>query len=335
MTHKKLVLFGAGRIGQVHARTIAETTRAKLHAVVDVSKEAAHALADRYGAMAFTDPDAALHDADVAAVLVCTSTDTHVEMIAKAARRGLPIFCEKPIDLSLTRADQALAEVKKAGVPLMMGFNRRFDPSFKALRDAVRDGKVGKVEVVKITSRDPAPPPIAYVKVSGGLFRDMMIHDLDMARYVLGDEPVEVYATGSVLVDEAIGEAGDVDTAVVVLKTAKGALCVIECSRRAVYGYDQRLEVLGDKGMLRAENPTPTAVTFAGEAGVVGDKPHHFFLTRYTEAYRAELEHFLDVLDGKAKPLVTGEDGRQALVLADACVESLAKKAPVAVGGPR
>jgi myo-inositol 2-dehydrogenase / D-chiro-inositol 1-dehydrogenase len=195
----------------------------------------------------------------------------------------------------------------------------------------VQAGKVGKVEVVKITSRDPAPPPPAYVKVSGGLFRDMMIHDLDMARYVLGEEPVEVYATGSVLVDPAIGEAGDIDTAVVVLKTAGGALCVIECSRRAAYGYDQRLEVLGEKGMIQAGNPTPTTVTIASADGVVGDKPHHFFLTRYQDAYKVELDHWLDVLDGKAKPLVDGHDGRQALVLADACVESMKHGKPVQV----
>lgn len=328
---KKLVVLGAGRIGQVHAKNIVETPRARLHAVVDVHEGAARGLAERFGATAHTDPEAALRDPDVAGVLVCTSTDTHVDMIRLAAGRGLPIFCEKPIDLSLQRADAALAEVEKAGVPLLMGFNRRFDPSFKALRDAVRRGDVGAVEVVKITSRDPAPPPLSYVKVSGGLFRDMMIHDLDMARYVLGEEPVEVFATGSVLVDPGIGEAGDVDTAVVVLKTARGALCVVENSRRAAYGYDQRLEVLGEKGMLRAENPTPTTLERSTAEGVWSDKPHHFFLTRYADAYRAELDHFLDVIDGSAKPLVDGKDGRRALVLAEACAESLASSRPVAL----
>jgi myo-inositol 2-dehydrogenase / D-chiro-inositol 1-dehydrogenase len=219
--------------------------------------------------------------------------------------------------------------VERAGVPLFIGFNRRFDPHFRALHDAVRRGEAGDVEVLKITSRDPAPPPLAYVRVSGGLFRDMMIHDLDMARFLLGEEPVEVFATGSCLVDPAIGAAGDIDTAMVILKTQRGALCHIDNSRRAVYGYDQRIEVFGSKGMLKADNPVPTTITRASPEGVVSDAPHAFFLERYPEAYRAELDHFLDVIARRAPPLVTGRDGREALALADAAVRSLELGQPV------
>jgi myo-inositol 2-dehydrogenase/D-chiro-inositol 1-dehydrogenase len=327
----KLALLGAGRIGQVHAANLHINPRAQLHAVVDVNLQAASTLAERYGAKASTDVDAVLNDPALKGVLICTSTDTHVEFILKAVRRKLPVFCEKPIDLNLDKVDTCLAEVERSGVPLLLGFNRRFDPHFRTLREAVRRGEVGDVEIVKITSRDPAPPPPAYVRTSGGLFRDMMIHDLDMARFLLGEEPVELFATGASLVDPAIGEAGDIDTAMVILKTRRGALCHIDNSRRAVYGYDQRIEVFGAKGMLQAANPTPTTVMRYTSDTVVSDKPYHFFLDRYPDAYRAELEHFLDIIDGRAKPLVTGRDGREALVLADAAARSLKQGAPVAI----
>jgi myo-inositol 2-dehydrogenase/D-chiro-inositol 1-dehydrogenase len=330
-THK-ILLLGAGRIGQVHAKNVAFSPRAKLHAVVDVNADAAKKLAQEYGAKTYATADEALADKEITAVMICTSTDTHTQMIEKCVAQKLPTFCEKPVDLSMAKVTACLDAVKKSGAPLMMGFNRRFDPSFQNVRDRVRAGELGDVEVVRITSRDPSPPPPAYVKVSGGLFRDMMIHDLDMARYLLGDDPVvSVYASASVLVDKAIGEAGDVDTAVVVLKTAKGKLCTIDNSRRAAYGYDQRIEVFGQKGALLAGNPTATAVTALGAGGTISDKPHHFFLERYAEAYQRELAHFLDVVEGKAQPLVTGEDGKKALALADACNESLAKNAAVEV----
>ncbi len=327
---KKLLLLGAGRIGQVHARNVLASGAARLVGVVDVNRAAAEALAEATGARVFDSADAALDTADVQGVMICTSTDTHVDMILKAAARTLPVFCEKPVDLAMAKVQRCLAEVKSAGVPLLMGFNRRFDPSFKSLHDRLRE--IGSVEAVAITSRDPQPPPPAYVKTSGGIFRDMMIHDLDMARFLLGDEPVEVFATGAALVDPEIGKAGDVDTATVVLRTARGAMVTIHNSRRAVYGYDQRIEVFGEKGALFAGNPTPTTVVRLGADGAVGDKPLHFFLERYADAYRAELAHFLDVIDGKAAPLVTGEDGRRALALADACEASLRSKSAVAVG---
>lgn len=329
----KLALLGAGRIGQVHAANIHHHPRVELHAVVDVNAEAARALAERYGAIASTDAAAVLADPALAGVLICTSTDTHVELILKAAQRNLPIFCEKPIDLDLGKVDACLAEVERAGVPLFIGFNRRFDPHFRALRAAVQRGEAGDVEIVKITSRDPAPPPAAYVRFSGGLFRDMMIHDLDMARFLLGEEPVEIFATGSCLVDAAIGEAGDIDTAMVILKTRRGALCHIDNSRRAAYGYDQRIEVFGSKGMLQAHNPVPTSITRSSREGVFSDGPHNFFLERYPEAYRAELDHFLEIIAGRAAPLVTGRDGREALALAAAAARSLELGRPVALPG--
>jgi myo-inositol 2-dehydrogenase/D-chiro-inositol 1-dehydrogenase len=329
----KLALLGAGRIGQVHAANIHHHPRAELHAVADVNAEAARALAERLGVRASTDVDAVLGDPALDGVLICTSTDTHVELILKAAQRKLPVFCEKPIDLDLAKVDACLAEVERAGVPLFIGFNRRFDPHFRALRDAVQRGEVGDVEIVKITSRDPSPPPLSYVRVSGGLFRDMMIHDLDMARFLLDEPPVEIFATGACLVDPGIGEAGDIDTAMVILKTRRGALCHIDNSRRAAYGYDQRIEVFGSKGMLRADNPVPTTVTRSSREGVVSDRPYAFFLERYPEAYRAELDHFLDVIAVRSAPLVTGRDGREALALADAALRSLKLGAPVGLPG--
>src|SRR5206468_3009447 len=213
-----------------------------------------------HGAAALTNPTEAFADKAVGAVVIASATDTHVDLAIAAARAGKAIFCEKPIDLDLARVDRCLAEIEKARVPFFIGFNRRFDRSFAAIEAAVRAGEIGKVEMAVITSRDPGPPPAEYLKVSGGLFRDMMIHDLDLARWLLGEEPVEVYAQASCLVDPAIGQAGDIDTAAVVLRTRSGAIAQISNSRRAVYGYDQRIEAFGSGGMLRAENRTPTTV---------------------------------------------------------------------------
>lgn len=325
----RICQFGAGRIGSIHAGNVA-TAGASLAYVVDVNRDAAQALAARHGAKV-SDADAALADPAVDAVIIASSTDTHAELLERAARAGKKIFCEKPVDLSMTRVERCMEVVRKAGVPVLMGFNRRFDPSFAAVKRGIDDGAIGKVELVQITSRDPGPPPQEYVKVSGGLFRDMMIHDLDMARFLLGEEPVEIFATASCLVENRIAEAGDVDTALVTLRTASGRLCQISNSRRAVYGYDQRLEVLGEKGMLEAGNWKPTTVVASTAGGVTADKPLHFFLERYADAYRIELRHFLDVCAGKAKPLATIDDGRRALQLADAANESLKAKRAVAV----
>jgi myo-inositol 2-dehydrogenase / D-chiro-inositol 1-dehydrogenase len=313
--------FGAGRIGAIHSGNIASHPDARLQFVVDPDRAAAERLAGRYGAAVDSRVEA-FADPSVNAVVIASSTDTHADLVEAAARAGKAVFCEKPLDLDRSRAEACVAVAEECGVPLMVGFNRRFDPNFALLERQIRDGRIGRLELLTITSRDPAPPPIEYVRRSGGLFRDMMIHDFDMARWLLNEEPVEVFAAVSVLIDPAIGAAGDVDTAVVTLRTQSGALCQISNSRRAIYGYDQRIEALGSKGALRAENVIESTVSFAGDDGIVSDKPLHFFLERYAEAYRRELDHFIGAIASGAAPLVGGSDGVKALALADAGLES-------------
>jgi myo-inositol 2-dehydrogenase/D-chiro-inositol 1-dehydrogenase len=320
--------FGAGRIGAIHAANLAALNETQLLHVVDVNADAARTLAARHGAQV-SSVTAALADPNVDAVIIASSTDTHADLAIAAARAGKAIFCEKPIDLSLKRVDACLAAVKKAKVPMFVGFNRRFDPSFAALHARIAQGDIGSVEQVIISSRDPGLPPISYLKVSGGQFRDMTIHDFDMARWLLGEEPVELFAYGSCLVDPAVAKVGDTDSAMVVMKTASGKLCHINNSRRASYGYDQRLEVHGSKGRLMAGNRTATTVELADGAAVTSEKPLYFFLERYADAYRAELSAFVDAVVNR-KPLpVTAHDGRQAIVLAEAAVKSLKTGRPV------
>jgi myo-inositol 2-dehydrogenase/D-chiro-inositol 1-dehydrogenase len=314
--------FGAGRIGAIHARNISGHPDARLHIVVDPDGAAAERLAGCFGAVVASQAEA-LADPTVNAVMIASSTDTHADLVEAAARAGRAVFCEKPLDLNRRRGEACVAVARECGVPLMVGFNRRFDPNFARLETQIRDGRIGRLELLTITSRDPAPPPIEYVRRSGGLFRDMTIHDFDMARWLLGDEPVEVFAAASALVDPAIGEEGDVDTAVVTLRTQSGALCQISNSRRAAYGYDQRIEALGSKGALRAENVVESTVSFAGTEGVIADKPLPFFLERYADAYRRELAHFIGAIVDGTPPLIGGEDGVKALELADAALESL------------
>jgi myo-inositol 2-dehydrogenase/D-chiro-inositol 1-dehydrogenase len=322
--------IGAGRIGQIHAGNIARNPRAHLKTIIDVDARAAAVLAERHGA-AVGKLETALADPGIDAVLIASSTDTHAGLVEAAARAGKAVLCEKPLDLDRKRAAAAADVASKAGIPLMLGFNRRFDPNFSKLHKQLREGRIGRLETLIITSRDPAPPPLDYVKVSGGLFRDMTIHDFDMARWLLGEEPTEVFAAASALVDSAIGGIGDFDTAVVTLKTAAGTLCQISNSRRATYGYDQRIEALGALGMLRAGNVVESTLEFAGGTGIVGEKPLHFFLERYAAAYRHELDHFIDALESKRAPMVTGEDGVRALVLAEAALESARTGKAVAV----
>jgi len=323
--------FGAGRIGAIHAANLAATRGTQLLHVVDVNADAARTLAERHGAKVST-VAAALADPAVDAVIIASSTDTHADLAIASARAGKAIFCEKPIDLSLKRVDACLAAVKKAGVPMFVGFNRRFDPSFAALRARIAAGDIGAVEQVIISSRDPGLPPIAYLKVSGGQFRDMTIHDFDMARWLLGEEPVELFAYGSVLVDPAVAKVGDTDSAMIVMKTASGRLCHINNSRRAAYGYDQRIEVHGAKGRLLAGNRTATTVELADGQAVSSDKPLFFFLERYADAYRAELAAFVAAVEAKSPLPVTAEDGRRAIVLAEAAVKSLKTGRPVRIG---
>ena len=329
----RLGLLGAGRIGQTHARSIVAAENARLVAVADPVEAAAAAVAGMTGARAVP-AEAILGDAGIEGVLIATPTDLHAVLIEKAAAAGKAIFCEKPIDLDLSRARESVAATERCGVPLMIGFNRRFDPSFRRLRDEIDHGRVGSVELVQITSRDPATPPMEYVRRSGGLFRDMMIHDLDMARFLVGEPIVEVSASGSALVDNAIGDAGDVDTAVAVLRSAGGRLCIISNSRRATYGYDQRIEVHGSGGMISAGNPVATTVARGDGSGFTTDPLNDFFMDRYAEAYRLEMAAFCAVVRGGDVPYPNGQDGLAALALADAAAESLATGRTVRVIGP-
>jgi myo-inositol 2-dehydrogenase/D-chiro-inositol 1-dehydrogenase len=324
-------LLGAGRIGQIHGRNIAASPRAKLAAIADPMPDGAKALSAATGALVRT-PEEILADKTIDAILIGTPTDTHADFIDKAAKAGKAVFCEKPVDLSSARIRKTLERVEKAGVPLMIGFNRRFDPNFAALQRRLADGTAGEVELVTILSRDPGPPPVSYIERSGGLFRDMMIHDFDMARFLLGEDAVEVFAVGSSLVDPAIGKAGDVDTAAVVLKTASGKICQISNSRRATYGYDQRIEVHGSKGLLSAGNVHETTVQFAGERGISADPVQNFFLERYAAAYRNEIEAFIDAIEKGRKPKPDGHDGLQAQLMADAATKSRVSGKPVKIG---
>jgi len=325
-----IALLGAGRIGQIHGRNIAASKRARLAGIADPMPDGANALSKETGAPVRS-ADELIADKSIDAVLIGTPTDTHADYIDQAAATGKAVLCEKPVDLNSARIVETLERVKKAGVPLMIGFNRRFDPNFAALQRRIADGAVGEVELVSILSRDPAPPPVSYIARSGGLYRDMMIHDFDMARFLLGEDPVEVYAVGSSLVDPEIGKAGDVDTAAVVMKTASGKICQISNSRRATYGYDQRVEVHGSKGLLTAGNIHETTVMFAGKGGFTADPVQNFFLERYAAAYRNEVEAFIDALaDGKA-PSPSGLDGLKAQKLADAAQQSLDSGKPVKV----
>lgn len=312
-----IAILGCGRIGQVHGATLQRMTTARAAAVSDFLPEAAAELGAKLGAQVMSTQDI-LNDPSIDAVVIGTPTTTHYDIIHQAAANGKAIFCEKPVDLSVDRIRDCLAVVEAAGVPLMTAFNRRFDPSFAHLQKQITDQMIGNVEIVTILSRDPSPPPIGYIKTSGGIFRDMMIHDLDMARFLLGEEPVELSAEASCLVDPEIGAAGDFDTAVVTLKTASGKLCQISNSRRATYGYDQRIEVHGAKGMLRADNMLENSIELANGQGFRGAATQPFFLERYAAAYRAEMEHFVDCLTRGTKVTPTGEDGLKAQILADA-----------------
>src|SRR5665213_2786205 len=314
----QIAVLGAGRIGRIHAGNIAAHPDARLAGIADSVPAAAASLAKALGTRALTIDDALRADA----VLIASPTPTHADYIERACAQQRPVFCEKPIDLSADRVRACLTAVRQAGITLMVGFNRRFDPHFAALKSRLDGGEIGALELLTIISRDPSPPPIAYVESSGGLFRDMMIHDLDMACFLLGEAPTEVTAAASCLVDQAIGAAGDVDTAIVTLRTASGRLCQISNSRRATYGYDQRIEAHGATGMLRAGNVLPTTIELADAAGFRTDPVLPFFLERYASAYRAELGAFITAITTGKPARPNGEDGLRALVLADAALES-------------
>lgn len=315
-------LLGAGRIGKVHAKAVTANPKARLVAVADAMAQAASDLADQYDAEVRS-IDAIEKASDIDAVIICTPTDTHADLIERFSRAGKGIFCEKPIDLDVERVKACLKIVDETDATLMVGFNRRFDPHFQAVKAAIADGQIGDVEMVTIVSRDPGAPPVDYVKRSGGIFRDMTIHDLDMARFLLGEEIETVSAQASVLVDKAIGEAGDYDSASLMLFTASGKHATISNSRRATYGYDQRIEVHGSKGAVAAENQRPVSIEIANGAGYTRPPLHDFFMTRYTEAYAREITAFIDCVESKSPASPSGTDGLIALALAEAALKSV------------
>jgi len=329
----RIGLLGAGRIGRLHGRHLAtRLPGANLAAIADIRLPAAQELAAELGVpYACDDPRRIIEDPAVEAVIICTSTDTHATLIEAAAQAGKHVFCEKPIDLDLARIDRVLEAVRASGVTFQVGFNRRFDPSFARARELVASGELGTPQIVRITSRDPAPPPIDYVRVSGGLFLDMAIHDLDMARFLIGQDALEIYATGAVLVDPAIGAAGDIDTALTTLRFAGGALGSIDNSRRAVYGYDQRVEVLCAEGAVVVGNPITHQAQVLVPEGARTAPLQYFFVERYTEAYLREMEAFLRAVATRAAPPVGGADGREAVVMAYAAKRSLDERRPVAL----
>lgn len=324
-------LIGAGRIGELHIEHLAQNIpEVELTTICSLNLSHVKSVAEQYNVpKVTTDYNTLLADPQIDAVLITASTNTHVEMSQAAAKAGKHIFCEKPIAFDLEQIDETLAIVEKAGVKFQVGFNRRFDASFKRVREAVTSGEIGDPHIMRITSRDPAPPPIEYVKVSGGIFLDMTIHDFDMARYLIGDEVVEVYAAGGVRVDPKIGEAGDIDTTVITLRFQNGVIGTIDNSREAVYGYDQRIEVFGSKGMVTAVNPLTDTVTFSGRDGSRAASPPYFFVERYKPAFLSELQAFFACIQEDTPPPVTGADGRAPVVIGFAALKSLRENRPV------
>ncbi len=327
MKQLNIGIIGAGRIGKVHMQSITyNVPGAKVLGITDVFKDGLQELADKYGIeKVYEDYKEMLADKDIDAVLVCSSTDTHADISIEAAEAGKHVFCEKPVDLTPEKVKAVIEAVEKAGVKLQVGFNRRFDHNFAHVRSLINEGKVGNLELIKITSRDPEPPSAEYAAVSGGMFLDMTIHDFDMARFLAGCDVTEVYVNATCLVDPAIGEAGDVDTAIINLKFENGALGVIDNSRRAAYGYDQRIEVFGSLGAAMAANDTPTNVTVMNADGVTTDKPLYFFLERYMQSFRDEMIQFVDAVQNDKPTPTTGLDGLNSILVALAAKKSVAE----------
>ena len=333
MKQLNIGIIGAGRIGKVHLKSITyNVPNAKVLGITDVFKDGLQALADEYGVEKVYDSyKDMLRDPEIDAVLVCSSTDTHADISIEAAKAGKHVFCEKPVDLTPEKVQAVIDTVKEAGVKLQVGFNRRFDHNFAHIRELINEGKIGKLELVKITSRDPEPPSAEYAAVSGGIFLDMTIHDFDMACFIAGSEVEEIYVNATCLVDPAIGEAGDVDTAIINLKFKNGALGVIDNSRRAAYGYDQRVEAFGSLGAAVAANDTPTNVTLMNADGVMTDKPLYFFLERYMQSFRDEMIQFVDAVQNDKPTPTTGTDGLNAILIALAAKKSVKECRPVKI----
>lgn len=327
----KFGVLGAGRIGQVHASAIASVPTAELISVAEPNENAANAIKNKYGCSIQT-IDEILNNPSIDAVVICTPTDTHADLIERFCKAGKAVFCEKPVDLDLARAKQCLRIVEETNGNLMVGFQRRFDPDFLVLKNTIDNGSIGEVEMVTLTSRDPGAPPYDYIKRSGGIFRDMTIHDFDVARWLLGEEVETVFASASVLVDPKIGELGDFDSVNVVLKTASGRQCTITNSRRATYGYDQRIEVHGSKGSVTANNHKQHNVCVANSDGYTKAPLQDFFMSRYTQAYANEIAAFVGALQSGSKMPTSGHDGLMALALAEAANRSVISGAQVNVG---
>lgn len=325
-------IIGAGRIGRLHAENIINFPNVRLKTISDLYVEHVTDWAKEIGIeQVVTDYQEIINDKEIEAVFVCSSTDTHAEIIIAAANQGKHVFCEKPISFSINETKQVLEAVKKAGVKFQVGFNRRFDRNFLRIHESVKNGVIGEPHVIKITSRDPEPPPVEYIKSSGGLFFDMAIHDFDMARYLANSEVVEVFAVGANLVDPSIGEVGDIDTAITTLTFANGAIGVIDNSRKAVYGYDQRVEVFGEKGNLTCENDRPTTVELSTHIGTHKDPLKHFFLERYKDSYILETNAFIDSIQQDQPLKCEGNDGLQAEIIAKAAKQSFKEGRPITI----
>ena len=324
----RIGLLGAGRIGQVHARAVSSVLTAQLVAIADPISAAAGAVRNTYGCDIRTIEQILVSD-DIDAVIICTPTDTHADLIEQFARAGKAIFCEKPVDLDLERVQACLSVVNETNTTLMVGFQRRYDPDFQALRAAIDAGQIGDVEMVSLISRDPGAPPYDYIERSGGIFRDMMIHDYDVARWMLGEEVETVQAAASVLTDPEIGNRGDFDSANAILRTASGKQCTITNSRRATFGYDQRIEVHGSAGSVAADNHHQSRITVANGHGYTRPPLLDFFMTRYIVAYGAEIKHFIDCVANRAQPRTSGHDGLMSIALAEAALESVRTGAAV------
>ena len=327
----KFALFGAGLIGRIHGSNIATHPRAELQYVYDINTAAAEQLASRLGAKVASSPEEIWEADDVDAVLIASSTNTHADLLSRAIQAHKPAYCEKPIDLNIDRVKAVVQEAYQANLPILIGFSRRFDPNHLGVREAIEEGKIGKVEMMHLTSRAQEPPPISYVKVSGGQFRDQTIHFFDLACWLAGEAPVEVYAAGSVLVDPAIGEAGDVDTSMLILKMPNGALCHIDNSRRTNYGYDERIEVFGSEGMVQSNRkPTREVALYTGTK-VISDGLHPGWFERFESSFALALDAFISGLEGKEIAYPSLMDGLRAQIIAEAAVESLHTNQPVKI----
>lgn len=327
----KVGIIGTGRIGKVHTMSITnQLPQVEIKAVTDIFLDQAKEWAEQMGIKTvYNDYKELIADPEIDAVLVCSSTDTHADIAIAAANAGKHVFCEKPVDLSIEKVEAVIDAAKKAGVKLQIGFNRRFDHNFRKVRELIENGTIGDLQILKITSRDPSPPPIEYVKVSGGIFMDMTIHDFDMARFLTGSEAEEIYVAAACMVDPAIGEAGDVDTALITIRFKNGAICVIDNSRKAAYGYDQRVEAFGSKGKAEITNDYPSTAVWSTETGVYSEKPLYFFLERYMDSFAEEMKQFVNALINDTDTPVTGFDGLQPIKLGLAARKSVAEGRPV------